>query len=232
LHRGGESQPHRRQRDLRQPRQRIIVTQSDAQKAKNPQVFPVGNGVLSNRIYGNTGLGIDLGGEGYTANSYRSSPSQSDDPRPEPANKINYGQNHPDLLFANIEGVDSRPSYIEGSINGWPFRDIRIEVYLVNDTELSNPQGKTLIGWSNVRTDMYGGAGFEIASTEPLQAGQWITATATDVDLISEESNTSEFSTVLPVGIRRKHYQESQFVVNLTSAGIPLHWRAARRHFR
>ncbi len=126
------------------------------------------NQFLGNSIFGNAGIGIDLGGDGPTAND----PGDAD----AGANDL---QNYPVLTSAlTLAGTTT----VTGTFDGLPNKTVRVEFF-------SNPageaQGRTYLGFLDVPTDGAGHAAFTFP-TAALAAGTAVTATATD--------GTSEFS--------------------------------------
>jgi hypothetical protein len=148
--------------------------------ASGPFDLCTGNAILSNSIYGNAELGIDLGSDGVTLNS--------------PAGVFtgpNQLQNFP-VLFAAVtfQGNTS----VKGMLNSIPNTTFQLQFF-------SNPapdpsgygQGQALLATTAVATDAGGNAVFQL-SFPALPAGQAVSATATDPN-----GNTSEFSADVPV---------------------------------
>jgi hypothetical protein len=134
-----------------------------------------GNAILRNSIFSNTGLGIDLNGDGRTAND----PGDADTGE-------NNLQNFPVLTSAETPFFDS-PTTIKGTLNSTPGTTFTVQFF-------SNPsnddEGKKFIGQkTNVVTDSSGNASFTFTPNQRVALGQRITATATDPN-----GNTSEFS--------------------------------------
>lgn len=135
-----------------------------------------GNSVLRNSIFGNGspgGLGIALNNDGVTANDNK-------DPGAGP-NKL---QNFPVITSASA-------TTIEGTLNSRPSKTFTIQFF-------SNPapniptgfgEGETFLGQKTVTTNDRGRVSFTFATSTPLTAGEFVTATATDAS-----DNTSEFS--------------------------------------
>jgi len=134
-----------------------------------------GNRVLSNSVFSNRLLGIDLGGDGQTAND----PGDAD-------NGPNGLQNAPVLSLAKTA---SGRTTIKGTLNSTPN-----EVFLVEF--FSNPkgtrEGKNLVGQTTVSTDASGNASFTFEPPQAVSVGKIITTTATANP--SGARNTSEFS--------------------------------------
>jgi hypothetical protein len=132
-----------------------------------------GNSILSNSIFSNGGLGIDLNDDGPTAND-----AGDTDTGP------NGLQNKPDLLSAKAV---SGKTTIKGTLSSNTGQTYTIEFY-------SNPsetdEGKKFLGQTSVTTDGSGNASFTFSPTSKVAAGQAITATATN----ESTGDTSEFS--------------------------------------
>jgi titin len=132
-----------------------------------------GNRILSNSIYANGDLGIDLGDDGLTAND----PGDAD-------TGANYLQNFP--LLSSARKNASGTTTVRGKLNSTPEKTFRVQLF-------SNPkgtnEGKTLLGSQLVSTDGSGDATFAFSTKKPIRVGQNITATAT-----GPGGNTSEFS--------------------------------------
>ena len=128
-----------------------------------------------NSVYANGFLGIDLSGDGSTAND----PGDTD----QGANDL---QNFPVLSTAKTV---SGQTTIRGTLNSIPN-----EVYVIQF--FSNPngtrQGKTLLGQTTLTTDAAGNASFAFNPTQAVTVGRAITATATANP--SGARNTFEFS--------------------------------------
>jgi hypothetical protein len=129
---------------------------------------------MSNSIFSNGGLGIDLGASGRTAND----PDDAD-------TGSNNLQNFPVLSSAT---TSSRSTTIKGTLNSTPDTIFTLRFY-------SNPssipdEGKKFLGLKSVHTDATSGeVSFTFRPGKKVAVGQRITATAAELD-----SNTSEFS--------------------------------------
>ncbi|MFN8495288.1 MAG: CSLREA domain-containing protein [Caldilineaceae bacterium] len=135
-----------------------------------------GNAILSNSIFSNTNLGIDLGLTGVTPNDTGDSDTG--------ANNL---QNFPILLNAVSAGGSTA---ITGTLSSKPNATFTIQFFANQFCDASgNGEGQTLLGTTSVTTNSAGNAliSFTIASAVPL--GYAITSTATDSD-----KSTSEFS--------------------------------------
>ena len=133
--------------------------------------------ILSNSIFSNGSLGIDLTGDGRTLNDLK-------DPDSGPNNR----QNFPEL--ASAEKV-SEKTIIEGRLDSTPSTKRKKRSFTIQF--FSNPQnedeGKTFLGQKRVTTNRQGLVSFAFENSRPLALEDRITATATDA-----RGNTSEFS--------------------------------------
>jgi CSLREA domain-containing protein len=140
-----------------------------------------GNQVLSNMIFSNTGLGIDLGGDGITDNDAGDGDTG--------ANNL---QNFP-VLASGISGGGSIT--ILGDLNSAANTDFSLEFFANSACDPSgNGQGETFLGSTVETTDGSGNASFTATFTATVAVGQFITVTATDPN-----NNTSEFSQCMTV---------------------------------
>lgn len=138
----------------------------------------VGNTIQGNSIFNNTGIGIDLGTPGTTAND-------PNDPDTGPNNL----QNFPAITSALTSGN------ITGTLNSTPNTTFRIDFYRNTASDGANSEGRTYIGSTNTTTNASGNATFGFSSTATLSEGQFITATATSVSGSAQApGDTSEFS--------------------------------------
>jgi|GEM_PF-411240 len=133
--------------------------------------------ILSNSIYANTNLGIDLNGDGVT-------PNHVGGPLPGYAN---LDQNYPVLGFPLSYPTQT---VISGILNSATNAAFQIELF---DNDNPDPsgygQGQRLLTDLSVTTDTNGNATFTFTNPVALPLTHWITATATDTN-----GNTSEFS--------------------------------------
>jgi len=131
-----------------------------------------GNRVLSNSIFSTFGLGIDLGGDGPTAND----PGDAD-------TGPNGLQNKPRVTSAKTGGDKTT---INARLNSTPNRTFRVQFF-------SNPsgtdEGKKILGQKFVTTDGSGNATYSFSPAQKVALGRTITATATN-----PAGSTSEFS--------------------------------------
>lgn len=138
--------------------------------------FGDGNPILGNSIFGNFGIGIDLGNDGVTIND---------------ADDTDIGPNN----FQNFPILDSATAtssglQIDGEFHGAPVvATYRLEFFSSDSADASGfGEGQTFLGFLDITTDSAGDATFSF-TTNPVPAMKVLTATATDAS-----SNTSEFS--------------------------------------
>ncbi len=143
-----------------------------------------GISVLGNAIFSNddvapgTGLGIDLGDDGVTANDLNDLDTGANDL-----------QNFPVLTSANTDGAGT--FYAGGVIHSTASRTFRIEFFANTFADPSgNGEGETYLGFVNVTTDTSGNAAFSVVFLTTVPENAAITATATD----QVTDDTSEFS--------------------------------------
>ena len=133
-----------------------------------------GNAIISNAIFGNTNLGIDLGGDGRTTNDAGDGDSGANDL-----------QNYP--MISAVNG-----STIDWSLNSLPGATFTVQFFSSPTcSPMDNGEGVTFVGEVVVATD---GSGYYATATTvaPDLTGQWITATASSGTIAG--GNTSEFS--------------------------------------
>jgi hypothetical protein len=144
----------------------------------------IGNSVLSNSIFSNVGLGIDLNQDGVSAN----------DPGDVDAGS-NGLQNKPVITSATT----GSSTIIKGRLNSVPNKSFTVQVFASPQLSSSgNGQGKTFLGEKAVSTDGSGKVTFTFKASQKVPRGQFIIATATD-----SVNNTSEFSAAKKVVRRR-----------------------------
>ena len=135
-----------------------------------------GNVVRRNSIFSNTGLGIDLGANGVTAND-----GNDGDTGP------NHLQNFP-VITSLLSSANS--TTIQGSLKSIPNTAFNIDFYSNAAVDPSgNGEGAQFFGTAAVNTNGNGDATINATFPIGLPAGRVITATATDPN-----GNTSEFS--------------------------------------
>ncbi len=137
-----------------------------------------GNAILSNSIDNNGELGINLG--------FSSSPTQNMPGGPfQGPNDL---QNYP--VLTEVYTVTGVGTVITGTLNSEPNATFTIQLF---DNPTPDPsgygEGQTLLGTTTVTTDANGNASFTANFSVAVNAGDAISATATDAS-----GNTSEFS--------------------------------------
>ncbi|EMI18983.1 Pentaxin, partial [Rhodopirellula maiorica SM1] len=137
-----------------------------------------GNVILGNSIFANTGLGIDLGNDGATANDGTTSAS---DP--------GQGMDHPVLTHANLVGTELTLSgYVGSAANQSTFANAEVEFFIAD-----NGSGKTLLG--TLTADANGNFSGTLTVAGVIDTDK-ITATAT-----LSAVGTSEFGNVLDINV-------------------------------
>jgi Cadherin-like domain/Cadherin-like/Concanavalin A-like lectin/glucanases superfamily/Bacterial Ig domain len=146
-----------------------------------------GNSVLGNQFFSNTGLGINLGATGVTANDI---------------NDVDVGannlQNFPSLTSAQV--VSNTQIKVNYLFNSTPNSDFRLEFFsnTVQDVT-AHGEGQTYLGFANVHTDGAGNSTINTTTltvTIPVPVGSFITATATKSSdaTFTTFTDTSEFA--------------------------------------
>jgi Right handed beta helix region len=146
-----------------------------------PLPFPVLVTILSNSIFSNGGLGIDLGGDGVTPNDACDVDEQANAPA--------------------LTAVTGSPSAITitGQLNSLPSRSFLLQFFASPAPDPSGfGEGATLLGSATVVTNAACTASFSVTLPAGIAAGQFITATATRSADEFGRSATSEFSNALP----------------------------------
>ncbi|MBX6313452.1 MAG: right-handed parallel beta-helix repeat-containing protein [Isosphaeraceae bacterium] len=146
-----------------------------------------GNAILSNSIFSNGGLGIDLAPAGVTPND----PGDGD-------SGPNDLQNFPILTSVTSSGGTTT---IQGMLNSTPSTTFRIEFFNDDGDPSGFGQGRTFLGAIMVTTDGAGNANFSATLSTPGTLRRSFTATATstttDPEIGTVFVNTSEFSNAI-----------------------------------
>ena len=130
----------------------------------------------ANRIFGNSGLGVDLAPDGVTAND----PGDAD---PGPNNL----QNFPLLVSASSPGLTT---IVQGTLASAPNTLYKVDFFWSPSCDPSGQgEGENYLDTADVTTDGSGNASFVLTLNRASPLGSVITATATDPG-----GNTSEFS--------------------------------------
>jgi VCBS repeat-containing protein len=140
------------------------------------------NAILGNSIHNNSGLSIDLGGDGVTANDAGDNDSGS-----------NNGQNYPVLISALINPDGSLS--LAGTLNSTANTTFRIEFFTGTSEDASgNGEARTYVGSVSVTTDTSGNAQFNTVVTSASAPNNFITASATVELAAGVYGDTSEFA--------------------------------------
>jgi FG-GAP-like repeat len=136
--------------------------------------------IMSNAIFSNGGLGIDLGDDGVTPNDACDGDTGANDL-----------QNFP--VITAIDGSASSTT-IQGQLNSAPSTTYLLQFFSSAAADPSGfGEGARLLGSTTVTTDSTCNAGFAVTLPVAVTAGHFVTATATDPLM-----RTSEFSNALP----------------------------------
>jgi hypothetical protein len=150
--------------------------------------------LLTNSVYSNHSLGINLGAEGVAQNDPKDSDAGAND-----------AQNYPLLNAATLAGGALT---IQGELNSTPESTFTLQFYLGNNREGHQLTGNLpiLLFERQVTTDRDGNAryAFSVSPPDSLAEG-WVNATAT-----SATGNTSEFSDCIKIAISNCTYALSQ----------------------
>jgi titin len=134
-----------------------------------------GNVLFLNSVFSNSGLGIDLGHDGVTANDAGDGDVGANDL-----------QNYPNLTWAFADGGTT----IQGAFNSTPNTSFALWFYANATCDPSgHGEGRTLIGAAYVTTDGSGDATFDTTVPATMALGEFVTALAT-----GPGNNTSEYS--------------------------------------
>ncbi len=137
------------------------------------------NAILSNQVYSNTGLGIDLGDDGVTAND----PGDGDTGE-------NALQNYPVLTLAVPVAEPPGGTLVRGMLSSAAGTTYTLQFFSNTACDPTGyGEGAELVGSTVVTSDVAGDAAFDLLLSPTLPTGAFVSATATDPD-----GNTSEFS--------------------------------------
>ena len=160
-----------------------------AHNVRNGVFVQSGNGhpVLTNEIFGNGGLGIDLAdAPGAWGQVTLNDPGDTD-------GGVNFLQNFP-VLTSALPGAGGIA--VAGTLDSTPNMQFRIEFYGSPLCDGSNGEGERYLGATTVTTDGAGDAAFALTLPVTLTDGEYVTSTARD-----SSSNTSEYSGCLVYGV-------------------------------
>ena len=134
-----------------------------------------GNAIRLNSIFSNTGLGIDLGGDGVTLNDSAGHTGPND------------YENFPVITAVNSAGGVTT---VTGSLSSTADTTFAVDFYTLSSINASGyGEGRYVLGSTSVMTDVTGNADFVFQFPTPAGGARFVTGTATDPG-----GNTSEFS--------------------------------------
>ena len=143
-----------------------------------------GNAVFGNSIYGNAGLGIDLGDDGVTPNDDAALLDADGGP--------NRRQNFPELINAVVNSGVTFSAFLRSTAN----TNFRVEFFSGTSCAPSGrSEARTFLDFANVTTNAGGFANISAASQAKVKAGEFYTATATNLST----GDTSEFAQCIQV---------------------------------
>jgi hypothetical protein len=141
-----------------------------------------GDPIAGNSVFANGGLGIDLGGDGVTAND----PGDNDSG----ANDL---QNFP--VLAKVQFGAS--TQFTGSLNSTANKTFTLDFYASAAPDPSGyGEGARYLGSATANTDANGNVVFDLTLAAPTSPDEWVAATATN-----SIGDTSEFSAAIPTAI-------------------------------
>jgi streptogramin lyase len=146
----------------------------------------VGNAIRGNSIHDNTGLGIDLGGDGVTLNGAHTGQPGPNDREPFPT--------------LGIVSSSSGSTTVDCVFNGTANTTFAIDLYANPAADPTGfGEGQTYLGTFNVTTDSSGKTNLEVAFPVHIPTGWLVSATATNLTT----NDTSEFSPSVGVNTRQ-----------------------------
>jgi len=139
-------------------------------------VSATGNAILSNSIFSNVGLGIDLNQDGVTPNTPGG-----------PHTGANNLQNYP--VLTSVTG-NSTQTTVQGTLNSTPNATFELQFYSNTVADPSGyGEGQSFLGSKSVTSNSNGDVSFSATFSTSDFVGQFISATSTDA-----AGNTSEFA--------------------------------------
>ena len=167
----------------------------------------IGNRILSNAIFSNGALGIDLGPVGMTPNDLA-----------DPDTGANNLQNFPML----VEAFAGSGVALSGALNSTPLTTFTLQFFASPAADSSQyGEGSRYLGETTVNTDARGDSSFIAAFPISVPSGYALTATATAPD-----GNTSEFSASITLS------PGPQLALLSGAGGMRLTWHESGTHFR
>ena len=141
-----------------------------------------GNAIRLNSIFSNTGLGIDLGGDGVTLNNSAGHTGPND------------YENFPVITAVTSAGGVTT---VTGSLSSTADTTFAVDFFTLSSINASGyGEGRYVLGSTTVMTNVTGNADFVFQFPTPAGGARFTTATATDPG-----GNTSEFSQAFGVDI-------------------------------
>jgi CSLREA domain-containing protein len=148
----------------------------------------INNSILSNRIFNNGWLGIDLHGM-VLSNADGVAPNDIGDVDDGPNNMVNYPVIQTAVTGGGMTTISAQ------IVQGLPGTFFQIQYFSNPDCDPAGyGEGQVFLGGTTVLTDLSGNATFSVTLPVSVTVGQDITATATDPD-----GSTSEFSQCVAV---------------------------------
>jgi uncharacterized repeat protein (TIGR01451 family) len=158
------------------------------------------NSVLSNSIFSNSGLGVDLGPAGVTPNDTGDFDSG--------ANGL---QNFPALTAA--ASLAGGGISIQGTLNSAAGATFTLQFFASDSCDVSgNGEGQVFLGSAAATTNASGNAAFNVTLSTSASSGQYITATATDA-----QGSSSEFSACVAFGSSDLAISQTSSPANVTA---------------
>ncbi len=152
-----------------------------------------GNRILSNSIYDNDALGIELR---FAPNEPAGVTSNDLEPPPDSDEGPNHLQNYPEITSARlttrlIEGERRKVTVVRGRLNSEADETFNVQFFSSPTADASGSgEGKRFLDQQNIITDSSGSATFTFITTKRVPIGQVVTATAIN----QSTRDTSEFS--------------------------------------
>lgn len=172
----------------------VFGTTSYNQYSTSVEQLTQGVGILGNSIFGNSQLGIDMAPAGVTFVSLQST-----------------GPDGP-VSFPVLAPITPGSTSVKGALDSYPSETFRIEIFGNSVTDPSGyGQGQTFLAAATITTDTNGSANFSVPLSSPLASGDFITATAIELDNL----DTSEFSLAVEVT------PAADLAVSLTASADP-----------
>ena len=177
--------------------------------------------ISENSINSNGRLGIDLGGL-CDQNACTDDGVTNNDPGDTDTGPNNL-QNFP--VLTNITTVAGSAT-VQGTFNSTPNATFRLEFFASRVPNAAGyGEGTTFLGYTNVTTSASGNTNFAITFPANVLAGQYIAATATDLENGSlNPQSTSEFSGARWAGGEALPYQQAQLKAHNGQANDHFGW--------